>query len=207
MPSSREVDAVLQVLNSPEHEGEPSEKVIAAAIQALDEVRARSRRLAVVGQITFGPQDATHTVVLGPFSARGYLDSEAKFAKAVAGGSAARQAGQDLAWDPKTTRGRGRFMLVPAFTSPRDAWDFFRADKLPEDELPRLTTKMLLEGTWRHTQGMAKVLHDVERWRPDLWGEELAAKGIGGPTCICGLKPGSAERCQVPGHGSTRRAA
>lgn len=97
------------------------------AISALDDVRARTHRLAVVGQIQFNEaQETPYTAILGPFSSRGILDSQDKFLKAVAGPSRARQAGQDLAWDTKTGKGRGRFMLAPAFVRPRDAWDFYR---------------------------------------------------------------------------------
>ncbi len=92
----------------------------------LDSLRAASHRLAVVGQISYETGGPPHTVVLGPFSTRGKLDSPEKFLRATEGGSAARQAGQDLAWDSKTGKGRGRFMLAPAFLRPRHAWDFFR---------------------------------------------------------------------------------
>ncbi|KUJ70829.1 hypothetical protein ACZ90_00480 [Streptomyces albus subsp. albus] len=65
-------------------------------------------------------------VVLGPFSSRGVLDSQEKFLRAISGGTAAREAGQHLAWDPKSGRGKGRFMLAPCFRTARDAWDFYR---------------------------------------------------------------------------------
>lgn len=108
-------------------EGERPEKIPARVAEALDARRARSHRLLVVGQIEYPEAPGTtHVVALGPFSARGVLDSPEKFLKATDGGSAAREAGQGLAWDSKTGKGRGRFMLVPAFATARDAWNYFR---------------------------------------------------------------------------------
>jgi hypothetical protein len=103
-----------------------ADKIPARILDAIDSRRAKTHRMAVVGQIQYEPQGPVHTVVLGPFSAQGYLDSQEKFLKATEGGCAARTVGQDLAWDTKTKKGRGRFMLAPAFFKPRDAWDFFR---------------------------------------------------------------------------------
>lgn len=119
------------ILSSPENESLSAEEVAERCIDALDTIRARSHRLLVVGQIEYPQAPGTaYTVALGPFSARGTLDSPEKFAKATQGGSAAREAGQGLAWDSKTGKGRGRFMMVPAFRSARDAWNYFR-DSVP----------------------------------------------------------------------------
>lgn len=95
---------------------------------------SQARRLAVVGQIQPRPQDPAYTVILGPFHARGTLDSHEKFLRAVGGNVAARESGEHLAWDYKTKKGRGRFMLAPAFMKPRDAWDFWRGSG-PADEV------------------------------------------------------------------------
>lgn len=110
----------------------------------------------MVGQIFFpeAPETA-HTVVLGPFSARGVLDTQEKFLKAVQGGSAARTAGQDLAWDTKKGTGRGRFMLAPAFQRGRAAWDFFRQ----EDRIP---------------VRFANITNTIARWEAGKWATEVA---------------------------------
>lgn len=123
-----EVDALSKILSDPGNDDLTAEEVAERAISALDDLRARSHRLAVVGQIRYGPQEETHTVILGPFASRGVLDSREKFLKAVEGGTAAREVGQHLAWDTRTGCGEGRFMLAPAFLKPRDAWDFFRGE-------------------------------------------------------------------------------
>ncbi|WP_413114834.1 hypothetical protein ACK1X7_07460 [Streptomyces sp. CY1] len=155
--SKRELAAVATILTDPENRNRSAEEVAAAAIAALDDVRGRTHRLAVVGQIRYGPQDQTpHTVILGPFSSRGIIDAPERFRAVVSGGTAARDAGQGLAWDSKTGRGAGRFMLAPAFLRPRDAWDFFR-------DIPR--------------EDAAEITAAVAGWAPP----EI------GPVCTCGL--------------------
>lgn len=120
-------------------EGDKVGGIPARIADALDAMRAKTHRLAIVGQIQFGPQDETHTVVLGPFSCRGTLDSEEKFRKALEGPLSAREAGQALAWDPTRKKGRGRFMLAPMFGSAKDAWDFYRGDTVAEEVVAAVT--------------------------------------------------------------------
>lgn len=140
----REVSALEKILTDPENSSRTGSEVAALCIEALDDIRSKTHRLAVVGQIQYEAPGPVHTVVLGPFSSRGILDTQEKFRRATEGGTAAREQGQHLAWDAKTGKGRGRFMLAPAFFKPRDAWDFFRAAGVtPEaiaeavDHLPR----------------------------------------------------------------------
>jgi hypothetical protein len=175
--SAREIAAVAAILTDPENRERTAEEVADLVIDQLDDLRARTHRLAVVGQIAF-PQapETTHTVVLGPFGARGILDSQEKFLKAVQGGSAARRAGQDLAWDTKTGRGRGRFMLAPAFQRPRAAWEFFRQ---PEPEIPAR---------------FAWIAESIRRWEAGGW------KAGYGPVCHCGAqRPGRINRTSAGG--------
>jgi hypothetical protein len=124
--SQREISSLAKILSDPENSNRSAEEIAQLCIDELDSLRSATHRLAVVGQISYDADGPPYTVVLGPFSSRGKLDSPEKFARATEGGSAARQAGQDLAWDTKTGKGRGRFMLAPAFARPRAAWDFFR---------------------------------------------------------------------------------
>lgn len=164
--SKRENDAVKRVLADPTNDARSAEEVADLVIQALDEVRARTLRLAVVGQIAFPEAPGTtHTVVLGPFSSRGLLDTREKFLKAVDGPSGARTAGQDLYVDPKNRLGRGRFMLAPAFSTPRQAWDFFRPE---EPEVPR-------RFQW--------IAESIQRWEAGGW-REASLK----PVCHCGIR-------------------
>jgi hypothetical protein len=155
-----EVDRIArQVVES--IEGEKAGGIPARIADAIDDMRSTTHRLAVVGQIKYGPQGATHTVVLGPFRARGILDTQEKFQAAIQGGTAAREAGQHLAWDTKTGTGSGRFLLAPAFRSPRDAWDFFRP---PRDEAGQPMNLLLPPP--RH------IAESVAGWKAGLWAEE-----------------------------------
>lgn len=131
--SKREIEALTRILTDPQNENRSAEEVAQLVVDELDSLRARTHRLAVVGQIQYGPQEPTHTVVLGPFTARGILDTQEKFERVTAGPVTAREAGQHLAWDTKTGKGKGRFQLAPAFRTGRDAWSFFRGEGPAED--------------------------------------------------------------------------
>lgn len=152
--SQREITQLVKILSDPENDSRSAEEVAALVLEkmydlavstAKSEIRTETRaeirrevaerdaavrRLAVVGQINFGPQEPTHTVVLGPFYAPQLVGSEEQYNAAVAKPcTPARDAGRALAWDTKTGTGRGRFMLAPAFLTPREAWDFYRGAK------------------------------------------------------------------------------
>lgn len=171
--SAKDVAAVAATLSDPENADRTAEEMAVRAIDAYEEVHARTHRLAVVGQIAFHEAPETvHTVVLGPFSSRGILDSQEKFLKALEGGSAARTAGQDLYVDPKNRLGKGRFMLAPAFQRPRDAWEFFRP---AEPDIPRR---------------FAWIAESIQRW--EAGGSRAASVK---PVCHCGAqRPGRINR-------------
>lgn len=132
---------MASILTDPENSQRSAEEVAARAIEALDDVRSKTHRLAVVGQIQYEAPGPVHTVILGPFSSRGILDAPEKFQRAIEGGTAAREQGQHLAWDTKTGKGRGRFMLAPAFLKPRDAWDFYRGTG-PADDVAEVIERL-----------------------------------------------------------------
>lgn len=116
-----------------EVEGGRVDGIPSRILEYIDEKRTQTHRLAVVGQIQ-GPQGTTHTVVLGPFRSPLPLTSEERFRAVLERPCTdAREAGERLAWDIKTGRGRGRFMLAPAFVKPSDAWDFYRGVGPAED--------------------------------------------------------------------------
>lgn len=147
--SQREISQLAKILTDPANEQRSAEEVAALVLDRMydlavstakaevrDETRreifdndAMDRRLAVVGQISYGPQEPTHTVVLGPFRSPLKLTDPDRFQAALGKPcTVAREAGQHLAWDTKTGKGQGRFKLVPAFMKPRDAWDFYRGE-------------------------------------------------------------------------------
>lgn len=136
------------------------------AVDLLEDIRSKTHRLAVVGQISFPEAPETvHTVVLGPFPCRGTLDTQEKFLRALEDGSAARTAGQDLYVDPKNRLGKGRFMLAPAFSSPRQAWEFFRP---AEPDIPKR---------------FAWIGESIRRWEAGASREAEI-----GPVCHCGTR-------------------
>lgn len=131
--SQREIHALAKILSDPENSNRSAEEISQLCIDELDDLRATSHRLAVVGQVSFGPEEPTHTVVLGPFRSPLQLKDQERFTEALTRPcTAARDAGRNLAWDTKTGKGRGRFMLAPAFLKPRDAWDFYRGHESAE---------------------------------------------------------------------------
>lgn len=153
--SQREVSQLAKILTDPENENRSAEEVAQLVIDELDDLRATTHRLAVVGQIAYGPQEPTHTVVLGPFRSPLKLSDDERFNDAVTRPcTAARDAGRHLAWDSKTGTGSGRFMLAPAFMKPRDAWDFYRPAKRND---------------------MQHITESIARWAPGLWAKEREA--------------------------------
>lgn len=129
-----EVDRITQkIIES--IDGERDGGIPVRVADALDRMKEKTHRLAIVGQISYGPQEPVQTVVLGPFRAPLTVTDEESF-KAVTERPCAdaREAGRDLAWDARTGRGRGRFQLVPAFAKAADAWAFYRASR-PAQEI------------------------------------------------------------------------
>lgn len=189
--SKRENDAVVKILADPANDERSAEEVADLVIGALDDIRARTQRLAVVGQIHFPDEapETVHTVVLGPFSSRGLLDTREKFLKALSATSAARNAGQDLAWDARKGTGSGRFMLAPALRTAREAWDFFRPEAAVDPRFARIT-------------------ETIQRWEAGQWAREVAPTGV----CHCGTRQrehqtsaGPAQTGPCPVHGRETR--
>jgi hypothetical protein len=145
--SQREITKLAAILSDPENENRTAEEIAQLCVDELDDLRATTHRLAVVGQIQYGPQEATHTVVLGPFRSPLKLDSAERLPAVLERPcTPAREAGRGLAWDSKSGTGSGRFMLAPTFLKPRDAWDFYRGTKSAPiiaqvlEDLPKRTT-------------------------------------------------------------------
>lgn len=153
---------MAKILSDPENSSRTAEEVAQLCIDELDSLRAVSHRLAVVGQISYGPQEATHTVVLGPFRSPLKLGDEERLLEVLKRPcTAAREAGQHLAWDSRSGTGRGRFMLAPMFMKPRDAWDFYR-----RTDTTKIVTKAFIP--------------------PAAINKKIK------PVCICGLREGVA---------------
>lgn len=144
MAVKREISALVPVLTDPENENRSAEEVAELAIAALDQVRAKHNRLAVVGQFSWG-LERPHTVVLGPFSTRSVR--------------AAQDMGQRLSV-PGTHPGHGRFMLVPAFTTAAAAWDAFKpVDEVTAKRMERImgAVSRWAPGLWSHEANTGPV--------------------------------------------------
>lgn len=123
-----------------EEEFEELEADALEILETVEEHQATSQRIIVVGQVQYKDDETPFTVALGPYSARGVLSDPEKFKKAAQDHTAAHENGGKLAWDTRTGRGRGRYMVVPVFRSARDAWDFYRGSgDLGDDELEVIT--------------------------------------------------------------------
>jgi hypothetical protein len=156
MPLKREINALLPILENPANADKSSEEIAAELIDALDDTRATHNRLAVVAQYSIDQGETWHHAVLGPFSTRSQ--------------SAARQAAEGFTGRP-TQPGQGRFMLVPAYASTRDAWAAIGPSRALALELAR-----------------ARRASGWNPWQPD------------GPVCRCGVRrtdPRDSGRCPV----------
>lgn len=104
----RELAALLPILTDPENEDRTPEEIAESLIQALDDVRAKSPRMAVVIRHRWGATDKYSLAVLGPFGIR--AETQAKGVGEAACSSLAHP-------------GDGRFVFAPVFPSPSAAWE------------------------------------------------------------------------------------
>lgn len=175
MSRSQELKALAEVLEDPANADKTTEDISHLLIDAIDAVRSRTHRLAVVAQLSMDSRPPL-VVVMGPYSARSILDTPDKFRNVVEAGSSARTEGQQLAWDSKTGTGRGQFMLAPAFARPRQAWDFYRPKKTDADEAADNPMNFLVPPP-------PHIAASIDRWEAGLWADEVNNP----PACHCGL--------------------
>lgn len=112
MPLRREIEALLPILEDETNTDKSTEEIAEALIDAIDAVRAKHNRLAVVARYTWD-QETWHLAVLGPISTRSEksaLDMGASMA-----GSTAHP-------------GSGKFMLAPIYSNTRAAWEAIKPD-------------------------------------------------------------------------------
>lgn len=118
MPS--ETNVVAAILSNPENSDLSAEEVAARVIAALDDKRAKTHNLIVVGRFGFEDQEVFQAAV-GPLSTRA--------------GKAAISVGERFAWDYKSKTGTGRFMLLPLLRDPGRAWDYARTQRAFPEEI------------------------------------------------------------------------
>lgn len=148
-------------------EAQDLEEDVLDIIEAVEEHQSSTQRLLVVGQIQYADQEEVYTVALGPFGARGKLDTPEKFKKAAEASTAAHEKGGRLAWDVKTGRGQGRYMVVPLFRTPMDAWNFYRASDPVDHDVIVQNIEASIRGP---------ILDEIF------------------PACVCGVRPSSGHK-------------
>lgn len=137
-PLKREVNALAAILADPENESRTAEELAALLISELDDLRAKSPRIAVVVRHRWLETDQYSLAVLGPFGARAQ--------------KAAREMGE-AACAALAHPGDGRAVPVPVYASPRDAWNALKPP--PAADVLRAEIREQLK-SWT-----------PELWRPD----------------------------------------
>lgn len=134
----KEVNALAAILTDPDNQDKSPEDIAEELIEALDDLRSQTHRIAVVAQYQWTGGEPT-VAVLGPFSTRAPTA-----ARAVGGGMAGTAQG-----------GSGRFMLVPAYASVKAAWDAIKPPSKEEKRLERFLASIHREAptTWGPMSG------------------------------------------------------
>lgn len=169
--ASRVADLLARDTNVDLTAEELSEEIASSAIEVYEEIQAKSYNLVVLGHFTTGDGEY-HVAAVGPLSTRAV--------------SRARGIGERFAWDYKTRKGTGKFVLVPLVRNPNEAWDEARQEELAEfekhlesisggDEPTYEAMKLGIPGKRR-----AEIVADWQR-DPDILARKYA------PGCTCGL--------------------
>jgi hypothetical protein len=119
MPAQRAINAVASVLGDPENADLTAEEVAEKAIEAYEAEQAKTHNLIVLGHFRISETES-YVAAVGPLSTRAT--------------ARAREVGERFAWDYKTRRGTGQFVLVPLVRNPNEAWDEARLSQLLEYE-------------------------------------------------------------------------
>lgn len=149
-----------------------ADAVVETVLDTYEEIQAKSYNLIVLGHFTPGG-DNSYIAAIGPLSSRAP--------------QRARSVGEHFAWDYKTRRGTGKFMLVPLVRSPNEVWDEVRRGELAEyvHHLSSVTPEI---GAPSY-EPMRLGLSDEARSRITAdWqmGPEVLSRKFG-PNCICGF--------------------
>lgn len=127
MPLPREIKAVATILSDPQNAELTAEEVAEKAIEVLDELRSKTDNLIVLGHFRIN-EDESYVAAVGPLSTRAT--------------ARARGVGEHFAWDYKTRKGTGKFVLVPLIRDPREAWDHLRKEQRPPLEVQQAFGEM-----------------------------------------------------------------
>lgn len=109
-------DLLSRPSNSERTAEELADEIAEMAISSYEEMRAKTHNMIVLGHFRLDDDDTSYVAAVGPLST-----------KAVA---SARAIGERFAWDWRTKRGHGRYVLVPLVRDPNAAWDAARAEQV-----------------------------------------------------------------------------
>lgn len=98
---------------------ELAEAVVDTVISSYEEIQAKAYNLIVLGHFRLD-DDTSYVAAVGPLSTRAKMR--------------AKEVGERFAWDYKSRRGTGKFVLVPLIRNPAEAWDDVRLAQLIEYE-------------------------------------------------------------------------
>lgn len=175
MPSQGEIKAVASVLGDPENAELTAEEVAEKAIQAYEEQLAKTHNLIVLGHFRLNETES-YVAAVGPLSTRAT--------------ARARGVGERFAWDYKTRKGAGKFVLVPLIRNPNEAWDDLRLSHLVEYEGHMGSVTPGVEPSYEpmrfelsdETRARIAAMADAEE--PYYATGEPYEKG---PACVCGV--------------------
>lgn len=153
MALQREIKALTAILADEANADKTAEQLAEELITALDDLRSKSHRVAIVANYAWTNEEPT-LAVLGPFSTRAP--------------AAARAAGEGMAGTARG--GHGKWLAVPAYANVRAAWDAV----MPTADETR-------------ARRLDAVLGRVFADNGSLFNPWAGF----GPTCCCGVKPGS----------------
>lgn len=171
MPLRAAVKAVADALADPANAELTAEEVAERAIDAYEAAQAKTHNLIVLGHFRVD-DDTSYVAAVGPLSTRAT--------------AAARGLGERFAWDYKTRKGTGKFVLVPLIRNVNEAWDEARREALGEytHHLTSITPGVELSYEPMRFDMDNETLRNIKPdWTPD---PELLTKKMG-PVCICGL--------------------
>lgn len=148
-----------------------SSEMIDSMVETYEAIQAKSYNLVVLGHFRLD-DDTSYVAAVGPLSTR-----------AVA---RARDIGERFAWDYKTRRGNGKYVLVPLIRNPGEAWDEARNAGLDEyvHHLNAVTPKTGAPTYEPMRLGLSEAIRSkiTADWQMD---PEILARKYG-PHCLCG---------------------
>jgi hypothetical protein len=152
---------------------ELADEITSQIISTYEEIQGAKYNLVVLGHFRLD-DDSSYVTAVGPLSTR-----------AVA---AARGVGERFAWDWRTRRGTGKYVLVPLIRDPRDAWEAARNAGVPDEDTQEFMSCVTGESGSSYEAMRFELSDEVRRAIKSNWDVDAELlKRHYGPVCICGL--------------------